>query len=103
MRYFKRVIDVGKKIPVSKVVNLSSTFGTDDETKQFVTRYIRLTHCDIFFSDAVIFVEGPAEKILVPSFLAKAGLDSYYISVIEVNGLMRIVSVNLLKKLELQP
>ena len=74
MRYFKRVIDVGEKIPVSKVVNLSSTFGTDDETKQFVTRYIRLTHCDIFFSDAVIFVEGPAEKILVPSFLAKAGL-----------------------------
>ena len=86
MRYFKRVIDVGEKIPVSKVVNLSSTFGTDDETKQFVTRYIRLTHCDIFFSDAVILVEGPAEKILVPSFLVKAGLDSYYISVIEVNG-----------------
>lgn len=86
MRYFKRVIDIDEKIPISKVVNLSSTFGTDDETKQFVTRYIRLTHCDIFFSDAVIFVEGPAEKILVPSFLAKAGLDSYYISVIEVNG-----------------
>lgn len=86
MRYFKRVIDVGEKIPVSKVVNLSSTFGTDDETKQFITRYIRLTHCDIFFSDAVVLVEGPAEKILVPSFLVKAGLDSYYISVIEVNG-----------------
>lgn len=88
MRYFKRVIDVcGDKIPISKVVNLSSTFGTDEEeTKQFVTRYIRLTHCDIFFSDAVILVEGPAEKILVPSFLSKAGLDSYYISVIEVNG-----------------
>lgn len=86
MRYFKRVIDAGEKIPISKVVNLSSTFGTDDETKQFVTRYIRLTHCDIFFSDAVILVEGPAEKVLVPSFLTKAGLDSYYISVIEVNG-----------------
>ena len=86
MRYFRRVIDVGEKIPISKVVNLSSTFGADDETKQFVTRYIRLTHCDIFFSDAVILVEGPAEKILVPSFLAKTELDSYYISVIEVNG-----------------
>ena len=87
MRYFRRVIDDGDKMPISKVVNLSSTFGTDEEeTKQFVTRYIRLTHCDIFFSDAVILVEGPAEKILVPSFLAKAGLDSYYISVIEVNG-----------------
>ena len=86
MRYFRRVMDVGDKIPISNVINLSSTFGPEEETKQFVTRYIRLTHCDIFFADAVILVEGPAEKILVPSFLIKAGLDSYYISVIEVNG-----------------
>lgn len=86
MRYFRRVMDAGDKIPVSNVINLSSTFGAEDETEQFVTRYIRLTHCDIFFADAVILVEGPAEKILVPSFLTKAGLDSYYISVIEVNG-----------------
>lgn len=86
MRYFRRVIG-DSKIPISKVVNLSSTFGKDEEeTKQFVTRYIRLTHCDIFFSDAVILVEGPAEKILIPNFLTKAGLDSYYISVIEING-----------------
>lgn len=86
MRYFRRVMDAGDKIPVSNVINLSSTFGSDDETEQFVTRYIRLTHCDIFFADAVILVEGPAEKILVPSFLTKADLGSYYISVIEVNG-----------------
>ena len=86
MRYFRRVMDAHDKIPLSKVVNLSNTFGLDDETKQFVTRYIRLTHCDMFFADAIILVEGPAEKILVPSFLANAGLESYYISVIEVNG-----------------
>ena len=86
MRYFRRVTDADDKIPVSNVINLSSTFGAEDETEQFVTRYIRLTHCDIFFADAVILVEGPAEKILVPSFLTKADLDSYYISVIEVNG-----------------
>jgi predicted ATP-dependent endonuclease of OLD family len=86
IRYFRRVIDAVDKIPVSNVINLSSTFGAEDETEQFVTRYIRLTHCDIFFADAVILVEGPAEKILVPSFLTKADLDSYYISVIEVNG-----------------
>lgn len=84
MRYFKRVMD--NKIPISNVINLSGAFGTDDETEQFVTRYIRLTHCDIFFADAVILAEGPAEKILVPSFLTKADLDSYYVSVIEVNG-----------------
>lgn len=86
MRYFRRVLDETNKLPISKVVNLSSTFGTDKETQQFVTRYIRLTHYDIFFSDATILVEGPAEKILVPCFLSRAGMDSYYISIIEVNG-----------------
>lgn len=78
MRYFRREIDTDDKIPVSKVINLSSTYGSDDETEQFVTRYIRLTHCDIFFADAVILVEGPAEKILVPSFLSKAGFLLYF-------------------------
>lgn len=86
MRYFRRVITTGLAIPISKVINLSDTFGTDEETKRFVTRYIRLTHCGFFFADAVVLVEGPAEKILVPKFIKKAGLDSYYISVIEVNG-----------------
>ena len=86
MRYFRRDMDAGDKIPISNVINLSNTFGEGKETKQFVTRYIRLTHCDIFFADAVVFVEGPAEKILVPSFFVEAGLGSHYISVIEVNG-----------------
>lgn len=86
MRYFRRVMDADYKLPISKVVNLSSTFGTDKETQQFVTRYIRLTHYDIFFSDATILVEGSAEKILIPGFLSKIGIDSHYISVIEVNG-----------------
>ena len=86
MRYFRRVIDTSASIPISVVVNLSNTFGKEEETKRFVTRYIRLTHCDIFFADAVILVEGPAEKILVPSFIKKSKLDSYYISVIEING-----------------
>lgn len=86
MRYFRREMDTKDKIPITKVVNMSNTFGTDDDTRRFVTRYIRLTHCDLMFADAVILVEGPAEKILIPSFLTKAGLDAYYISVIEVNG-----------------
>lgn len=86
MRYFRRVIDTSDSIPTSVVVTLSNTFGKEEETKRFVTRYIRLTHCDIFFADAVILVEGPAEKILVPSFIKKSKLDSYYISVIEING-----------------
>ena len=38
MRYFRRVVDSTLSIPISKVVNLSNTFGTDEETKRFVTR-----------------------------------------------------------------
>lgn len=100
MRYFRRVIEDSNRIPVSAVINLSGSFGKGEEdTMRFVTRYIRLTHCDIFFADAVIFVEGPAEKILVPRFLANVGLDSYYVSVIEVNGRHASSFRNLIERL----
>lgn len=99
MRYFRRIISNDLTIPISKVVNLSNTFGTEDETKRFVTRYIRLTHCDIFFADAIILVEGPAEKILVPKFIHKIGLDSFYISIIEINGRHAHSFRNLIEKI----
>lgn len=86
LRYFKRIIDDHIKIPVSEVVNLSRTFGDDNDTKRFVTRYIRLTHCDIFFADAIILVEGVAERILMPKFIRDENMDNFYISVIEING-----------------
>lgn len=86
LRYFKRIIDDHIKIPVSEVVNLSRTFGDDNDTKRFVSRYIRLTHCDIFFADAIILVEGAAERILMPKFIRDENMDNFYISVIEING-----------------
>lgn len=86
LRYFKRIIDDHIKIPVSEVVNLSRTFGDDNDTKRFVTRYIRLIHCDIFFADAIILVEGAAERILMPKFIRDENMDNFYISVIEING-----------------
>lgn len=99
MRYFRRIIGNDLTIPISKVVNLSNTFGSEDDTKRFVTRYIRLTHCDIFFADAIILVEGPAEKILVPKFIHKIGLDSFYISIIEINGRHAHSFRNLIEKI----
>ncbi|WP_018464563.1 ATP-dependent nuclease [Segatella paludivivens] len=86
LRYFRRIVDSIIKIPVSKIANLSGIFKGEDETRKFVTRYIRLTHCDIFFADAVILVEGAAEKMLMPKFLEDEGFDNYYIAIIEVNG-----------------
>lgn len=86
LKYFRRVIDPTIHIPVSMVVNLSRVFGDDKETSKFVTRYIRLTHCDIFFADAAILVEGAAERILMPRFLQLEGMSTNYIAIIEING-----------------
>ncbi|MFO3796081.1 MAG: AAA family ATPase [Anaerolineales bacterium] len=90
LRYFRRLPASDPSVPLSCVVNLGTVFGTDIETKRFVTRYIKVTHCDLFFADAAIFVEGPAERILVPFFVRNrpelATLHECYITWLEIGG-----------------
>lgn len=92
LRYFRRlpVKAVGGSVPVSCVVNLSETFGSGDETGRFVKRYLKATHCDLFFADGAVLVEGPAERILVPHFVRKRGQYDYlrrcYITWLEIGG-----------------
>ena len=57
------------KVATSKVVNLSEVFGKDNQTNRFATRYLQTTHCDLFFADSVIMVEGVAESTLIPHFI----------------------------------
>lgn len=89
LRYFRRLPPTsGCCVPTSIVINLSQVFGPNDETEKFVTRYLRATHCDLFFADAAILVEGPAEKILVPHFIRKGfqDLNRCYVTLLEING-----------------
>ena len=90
LRYFRRLPATDGMIPLSCVVNLGSVFGTDHDTKRFVTRYIKVTHCDLFFADAVVLVEGPAERILVPFFVRHhqelSSLHESYITWLEIGG-----------------
>ncbi|MCM8885642.1 MAG: AAA family ATPase [Candidatus Thiodiazotropha sp.] len=70
LRYFRRrPANVPVETPVTTVANLSDAFGEDDGTQRFVSRYLKATHCDLFFADAAILVEGQAERILVPHFI----------------------------------
>ena len=70
LRYFKRKPAYEKHdVPTSSVINLSDVFGEDDETSKFIKRYLKTTHCDLFFADAVIMIEGPAERMLLPHFI----------------------------------
>lgn len=92
LRYFRRlpVKAVEGSVPVSSVVNLSETFGDEDETGRFVKRYLKATHCDLFFADGAVLVEGPAERILVPHFVRSR--DEYeflrrcYVTWLEIGG-----------------
>lgn len=89
LRYFRREPATKKgEIPTATVINLSGTFGDHDETSRFATRYLRTTHCDLFFADAAILVEGSAERMLVPHFIRAKfpKLDQSYISLLEIGG-----------------
>jgi len=89
LRYFRRrpATSAGES-PTTTVANLSFIFGGEDETQRFVKRYLKATHCDLFFADGAIFAEGQAERILVPHFIRHhfPSLSSRYISVLEVGG-----------------
>jgi len=104
VRYFQRCLRDGEDpeitttLNVSKVRNLrdfvpqkSSAGGEiedEQETLDFLKRYLRLTHCDLFFADATILVEGAVEKLLLPEMINKSapGLRRNYLTILEVGG-----------------
>jgi len=89
LRYFRREPATKKgEIPTATVINLSQTFGEQDQTSKFATRYLRTTHCELFFADAAILVEGSAERMLMPHFVRTKfpKLDQSYISLLEIGG-----------------
>lgn len=89
LRYFRRLpAGMAARIPVSTVVNLSTAFGLEQDTGRFVTRYLRAQHADLFFADAAILVEGPAERMLLPNFIRENHqfLNQCYITMLEIGG-----------------
>ena len=104
VRYFKRCQTKGecpkevKTLHASTVMSLqdfqpkntSDQDGKDNsnETLKFLKQYLKLTHCDLFFADAAVLVEGVAEKLLLPKMVEKEAkeLKYCYLTVLEVGG-----------------
>ncbi|UWR27375.1 AAA family ATPase [Sulfitobacter sp. S223] len=89
LRYFRRSSANGAvNMDHTSIENMSELFSTDEDAMKFVSKHLKLTHCDIFFADGVIFVEGQAERLLVPEFIANRfrGLSKRYLSILEVSG-----------------
>lgn len=59
-----------------------------EEAKRFLLRYLKLSHCDLFFSDAAILVEGTVEKLLLTKMVEKTApmLRTKYLSILEIGG-----------------
>lgn len=88
LRYVRRIRAAAGAMPSSDVINLATVFGNDVDTRMFAERYFRVQHTDLLFADAAIFVEGAAERMLVPLFveLEFKALDSRYLSFLELGG-----------------
>lgn len=89
LRYFRRrQASSHGEAPTTTVSNLSHVFGEGDETQRFVKRYLKATHCDLFFADGAIFVEGQAERILVPHFIRHHfdKLSRRYVTLLDLGG-----------------
>ena len=87
IRYFRR--SRSEVVSMSDVLNLSIFYDdTDPNIRTFLERYLRLTHCDLFFADATVLVEGNVERLLLPQMIAKAAprLQSTYLTVLEIGG-----------------
>ena len=57
----------------------------DQNSKQFVQRFLDATKADMFFASKLIFVEGVAEELLIPVFAKYLGYDLTDAHVLVVN------------------
>jgi predicted ATP-dependent endonuclease of OLD family len=87
IRYFRRSRD--EHVSTSAVLNMSLFYdATDHDVRTFLERYLKLTHCDLFFADGAVLVEGNVERLLLPQMIAKVAprLQSTYLTVLEIGG-----------------
>lgn len=89
LRYVCRLTKKDKnQSPITEVVNLADVFGNDKKTREFAERYFRVQHTDLLFANAAVFVEGVAERMLVPLFMERdfKELNSRYVSFLDIGG-----------------
>lgn len=66
------------------------------DNKEFLTKYLTITRCDMFFADKIILVEGSTERLLIPDIINKChdkgyfkhdyDISNQYYTIIEVGG-----------------
>lgn len=87
----------------TKAINLTDEIVVPSEDRKklnFIKKHIKYKVSELFFSDAIIFVEGITEETLLNYYLEKhTSLSEYYISVFNINGAHGKLYLPLAKKL----
>lgn len=103
VRYFKRR-NREASTPDTEVKNLSLFHDREPKPScDFLLQYFKLTHCDLFFADAAVFIEGNVERLLLPLMIEKEvpELKSHHLTLLEVGGAFAHKFQNLIEFLEL--
>ena len=78
----------------------SNKIKVDNDLK-FLKKHIKYKVSELFFSDAIIFVEGITEEILLKYYLDQSDrLNKYYISIFNIDGAHGLVYHELIKLLK---
>lgn len=87
IRYFRR--SRVEHVSTSTVLNMSVFYdAAEPNVRTFLERYLKLAHCDLFFADGAVLVEGNVERLLLPQMIASAAprLQSTYLTILEIGG-----------------
>lgn len=108
---FNNINYVAIKNNYSHVVNLndenvrpdtpSKVGRSENDDLNFLKKHIKYKVSELFFSDAIIFVEGVTEETLLKYYIDKNDkLNKYYISIFNIDGSHGLVYHNLIKSLK---
>jgi predicted ATP-dependent endonuclease of OLD family len=104
VRYFRRA---GSRAVVKDLMTFKKSLANAPEREafDFVTQYLTIVRCDLFFCDKAIMIEGAVERLVLPKMIklgATPGLDltQSYLSVVEVGGAYAHIFKDFLKFLQ---
>lgn len=100
INYLTSINKCAKAINLTDEVVVSTKENDANKKLNFIKRHIKYKVSELFFSDAIIFVEGITEETLLNFYLEKHPiLNNYYISVFNINGAHGKLYLPLAKKL----
>ena len=82
------IIDYDRKLNQVVNSNVSDQLKNKDDSRRHIMKFLDVTKSDMLFAKKIIFVEGLAEKLLLPKFMEKEGYpyETEHISIIDIGG-----------------